>query len=74
MIWCTGFRGNLDHLTSLNIIENNRIKTNCTRAIKEPNPWLVGYGSWTGFASATIYGVGKTARQTVNEISELLSN
>ncbi|MDT0551987.1 ArsO family NAD(P)H-dependent flavin-containing monooxygenase [Urechidicola vernalis] len=74
VIWCTGFRGNLDHLTSLNIIENNRIKTNYTRAIKEPNLWLVGYGSWTGFASATIYGVGKTARQTVNEISELLSN
>lgn len=34
--------------------------------------WLVGYGSWTGFASATIYGVGKTARQTVKEISAVI--
>ncbi|WP_299124720.1 ArsO family NAD(P)H-dependent flavin-containing monooxygenase [uncultured Tenacibaculum sp.] len=70
IIWCTGFKANLNHLTSLNIIENNRIKTTHTRSIKEPNLWLIGYGNWTGFASATIYGVGKTARQTVKEIQE----
>ncbi|WP_025663115.1 ArsO family NAD(P)H-dependent flavin-containing monooxygenase [Aquimarina megaterium] len=72
VIWCTGFKANLDHLQSLNIIENNRIKTQYTRSIKEPMLWLVGYGSWTGFASATIYGVGKTARQTVKEISAVI--
>lgn len=72
IIWCTGFRANLKHLESLNIIENNRIQTNYTRSVKEPNLWLVGYGSWTGFASATIYGVGKTARQTVSELVQAL--
>jgi hypothetical protein len=72
VIWCTGFKANLKHLNSLNIIENNYVKTKYTRSIKEPNLWLVGYGNWTGFASATIYGVGKTARQTVKEISETL--
>lgn len=72
VIWCTGFRANLNHLKSLNIIENNRIKTANTRSVKEPNLWLVGYGDWTGFASATIYGVGKTARKTVKEIVETL--
>jgi len=74
VIWCTGFKASLKHLDTLNIIENNRIKTQYTRSIKEPNLWLVGYGSWTGFASATIYGVGKTARQTVKEIVEFLNH
>lgn len=73
VIWCTGFKANLGHLAALNITENNRIETQYTRSIKEPNLWLMGYGSWTGFASATIYGVGKTARQTVKEITEFLS-
>ncbi len=72
VIWCTGFKANLDHLKELDIVENHRIKTQRTRAVKEPKLWLVGYGSWTGFASATIYGVGKTARQTVKELSETL--
>jgi hypothetical protein len=36
--------------------------------------WLVGYGDWTGFASATLVGVGRSARATVDEIvSELAS-
>ncbi|MEM7085219.1 MAG: ArsO family NAD(P)H-dependent flavin-containing monooxygenase [Bacteroidota bacterium] len=74
IIWCTGFKANLDHLWSLNIAENDRIKTDHTRSIEEPNLWLVGYGSWTGFASATIYGVGKTARRTGIEIVESLNS
>ncbi|EGV44511.1 FAD-dependent oxidoreductase [Bizionia argentinensis JUB59] len=72
VIWCTGFRANLNHLESLNLTENNKINTEGTRSIKESNLWLVGYGNWTGFASATIYGVGKTARETVKEITALL--
>ncbi len=73
VIWCTGFRSNLKHLESLDIIEDKRIETKNTRSVKEPNLWLIGYGNWTGFASATIYGVGKTARHTVKEIIEVLS-
>ncbi|WP_432410138.1 ArsO family NAD(P)H-dependent flavin-containing monooxygenase [Rasiella sp. SM2506] len=73
VIWCTGFRANLKHLEPLGIVENKKIATKNTRSLKEPNLWLVGYGNWTGFASATIYGVGKTARQTVKEITEALS-
>ena len=53
-------------------MEEGRIKTEHTRAVKEPNLWLLGYGSWTGFASATVYGVGKTARQTAAEIATTL--
>ncbi|WP_432410831.1 ArsO family NAD(P)H-dependent flavin-containing monooxygenase [Rasiella sp. SM2506] len=72
VLWCTGFRANLKHLESLGIIQNGKITTLHTRSVKEPSLWLVGYGNWTGFASATIYGVGKTARQTVKEITEVL--
>ena len=70
VIWCTGFKANLEHLKSLTIINDNQIKTNpeSTQSSVLPNLWLVGYGNWTGFASATIYGVGKTARQSVEEI------
>lgn len=74
VIWCTGFKANLKHLESLGVIQNQRIATKDTRSIKEPDLWLVGYGSWTGFASATIYGVGKTARATGAEIKETLKN
>jgi len=69
VIWCTGFKPNLKHLQKLNIMQKNRIKTLKTRSVREPHLWLVGYGHWTGFASSTIYGVGKTAKQTVKEIA-----
>ena len=39
-----------------------------TRSILEPRLWLVGYGAWTGFASATLIGVGRSARATVDEV------
>lgn len=70
VLWCTGFKPNLKHLQALEVVENNRIATTGTRSIKEPQLWLVGYGSWTGFASGTIYGVGKTARDTAKEITD----
>lgn len=72
VIWCTGFKANLSHLDALELSEGSRIPVNGTKTFKEPNLWLVGYGHWTGYASATIYGVGKTARQTALEIKEEL--
>jgi hypothetical protein len=32
----------------------------------------VGYGEWTGFASATLVAVGRTARATTDEIAAAL--
>jgi putative flavoprotein involved in K+ transport len=73
VIWCTGFRPALDHLASLDIVEaDGQIAVRGTHAIREPQLWLVGYGEWTGFASATILGVGRTARATVVEIDAFL--
>lgn len=74
VIWCTGFHSALDHLTSLQITNSQgRIATDGTRATELAGLWLVGYGSWTGFASATLIGVGRSARQTAKEISDYLS-
>jgi putative flavoprotein involved in K+ transport len=73
VIWCTGFRPGLDHLAPLDIVEaDGHIAVIGTRALREPRLWLVGYGEWSGFASATILGVGRTARSTIAEIDTFL--
>lgn len=71
VIWCTGFRPALDHLRSLDIVENGeRVAVIDGRSINQPRLWLVGYGDWTGAASATIIGVTRTARDMVKRIQE----
>jgi putative flavoprotein involved in K+ transport len=59
----------LSHLHELRVGEpNGRILVYGTRSAHEPFLWLVGYGDWTGYASATVIGVGRMARATVDEI------
>ncbi|WP_311181691.1 hypothetical protein [Hymenobacter volaticus] len=75
VIWCTGFRPALSFLAELGIVQaDGRVATVGTRATAQPGLWLVGYGNWTGFASATLIGVGRSARTTVEEIKEFLAN
>jgi thioredoxin reductase len=75
VIYCTGFRPALDHLKPLGVVEpNGKVLTRGTQAQKVAGLWLVGYGSWTGFASATLIGVGRSAKQTVNEVAAYLSS
>src|SRR5690554_627898 len=74
IVWCTGFRYATQHLENLGITDpNGRVETTGTRANRVSGPWLVGYGNWTGFASATLIGVGRSAKNTVNEIKEYLA-
>jgi len=69
VIFCTGFKPSLDHLSALNVLNSDgRVSTEGTRATNLENLSLVGYGNWTGFASATLIGVGRSAKQTVEEI------
>ena len=44
-----------------------------TRSTTEQHLWLVGYGDWTGMASATLIGVMRTARSTAQEIDAFLA-
>jgi putative flavoprotein involved in K+ transport len=73
IIWCTGFRPALSFLSGLGVVDDNgRVATEGTKATARPGLWLVGYGSWTGFASATLIGVGRSARATVVEVQAYL--
>lgn len=70
VIWCTGFRPALGHLAPLGVLgAGGRVAVAGTRAVAEPRLWLVGYGEWTGFASATLIGVGRSARATAEEVA-----
>ncbi len=74
VIWCTGFDARLDHLDPLGVVEpDGRVLVDGTRSRREPMLWLVGYGGWTGFASATLIGVGRTARSTVEQVDRELA-
>ncbi|MBT2511280.1 NAD(P)/FAD-dependent oxidoreductase [Streptomyces sp. ISL-98] len=73
VIWCTGFRPALSHLAPLGLRgPRGHIPTTGTRAVGEPRLHLLGYGDWTGPASATLIGVGRPARDAAREIAELL--
>ena len=63
-----------DHLRSLDVVEADQtVAVNDGRCIKVNNLWLVGYGEWTGMASATLIGVSRTARATVDQIAAYLA-
>ena len=73
VIWATGFSPALAHLAPLGVVgADGRVVVRGTRSVVEPRLWLLGYGEWTGFASATLIGVGRSARATVDEIRSAL--
>lgn len=74
IIWCTGFRPALSPLAPLRLRgRRGHIATEGTRAVDEPRLHLLGYGDWTGPASATLIGVGRPSRDAAREISALLA-
>lgn len=75
IIWCTGFRPALELIDDMGgLNERGRLKTDGTKALFCEGIWAVGYGNWTGFASATLIGVGRTAKKTVLELAEFLES
>ncbi|MDP4509389.1 ArsO family NAD(P)H-dependent flavin-containing monooxygenase [Nonomuraea turcica] len=73
IIWCTGFRPALGHLAPLRLRgPDGLIPTEGTQAVSEPRLHLLGYGDWTGPASATLIGAGRTARQLAAKIAAQL--
>lgn len=74
VVWCTGFRPALQHLAELGVVEpDGKVLVEGGHCIKEPRLWLVGYGEWTGAASATLAGVMRAARSSVAEIVQTLT-
>jgi putative flavoprotein involved in K+ transport len=74
VVWCTGFRPGLDFLAPLRLSEaNGRVAVEDGHALREPRLWLLGYGDWTGAASATLAGITRSARDTVRDIEQTLN-
>lgn len=74
VIWCTGFRPELSHLAPLGVVDaNGRVAVEDGRSTREPRLWLLGYGDWTGAASATLAGITRPARDTVHAIQRFLT-
>ncbi len=69
IIWCTGFRPDLQHLRPLGLATRNGIPETSSaltsRSTDCPGLFFLGYGDWCGPASATLIGVGAMARDTV---------
>ena len=75
VIWCTGFNPALNHLRGLGVVEPDQtVAVHNGRSMKVNNLWLVGYGEWTGMASATLIGVSRTARAAADEIAAYLTS
>ncbi|MDA2805349.1 ArsO family NAD(P)H-dependent flavin-containing monooxygenase [Nocardiopsis suaedae] len=73
VVWCTGFRPDLEHLAPLVAPGGDgTVPTEGTRLLADPRVHLVGYGDWTGPASATVIGAGMAAKAAVKEIKALL--
>ncbi len=71
VIWCTGFRPALRHLRELDLHEpDGSVGLDGTASTRIPGLHFVGYGDWTGPGSATLIGVGSTAKATVAGITE----
>lgn len=77
IIWCTGFRPALRHLRDLRLTRDHGHPVTAadvsTRSVDHDGLYLIGYGDWTGPASATLIGVGATARATVQDAVRRLS-
>ncbi|MET9623964.1 NAD(P)-binding domain-containing protein [Streptomyces sp. NPDC006464] len=68
ILWATGFRAAIDHLTPLRLREpGGGIRLDGTRAVRDARVHLVGYGP-----SASTIGANRAGRAAVGEIRRLL--
>jgi putative flavoprotein involved in K+ transport len=64
VLWCTGFRPALSHLEVLGVVNmDGKVDVKQNQSVLEPRLWLIGYGDWSGLASATLIGASRTARE-----------
>ena len=69
VILATGFRPAIQHLAPLATPDaRGRLAMDGLRAAAHPMLFPLGYGDWTGFASATLIGVGRAAKAVVDAI------
>ncbi|MCD9085217.1 ArsO family NAD(P)H-dependent flavin-containing monooxygenase [Stenotrophomonas sp. SY1] len=76
VIWCTGFRAALAHLSELGVVDDQGlidVDESRVRSRLVPSIWLLGYGDWNGAASATLVGVTRYAREVVSQVSSYVA-
>jgi thioredoxin reductase len=74
VIWCTGFRPALSHLESLDVVKaDGKVDVQGNQSLQEPRLWLIGYGDWSGAASATLMGASRTAREMTPALTAWLA-
>lgn len=75
IIWCTGYRPALRHLRSLRLRTSDGFpEVVGNRSVRHPRVFFVGYGDWTGPASATLIGVGRTAKAVAADLADELGD
>lgn len=74
IVWCTGFRPATQLLEPLGVVlPDGRVRVEDGRATDISGLWLAGYGDWTGPASATLMGITRYARATVDAVAGYLA-
>jgi len=74
IVWCTGFRSALSHLEPLGVVNTEgKVHVQQNQSVQEPRLWLIGYGDWTGAASATLIGASRTAREMTPALTAWLT-
>jgi len=74
VILATGFKPALAHLAPLAVPDaQGRLAMQGLHAAVHPHLFPLGYGDWTGFASATLIGVGRAAKAVVEELTRTLA-
>ncbi len=75
IIWCTGFGYATDYLSDLVPMDNRgKASTNESKSLDNEGLWFVGYGNWTGYASATLIGINRNVKQTIAQVQDYLNN
>jgi thioredoxin reductase len=75
IVWCTGFGFATSFLKELvEMDERGIVKTVESKVQAIDGLWLVGYGGWTGFASATLIGINRNVKLAVQEVEDYLLN
>ena len=73
IICCTGFGFAASFLKEFVRTDDRYCKnTREQRAIEVSGLWQAGYGSWTGYASATLIGINRHVKQIAVELIEFL--
>ena len=73
IIWCTGFGYGTSYLRDLVKLDNRgNASTMESKSTEMEGLWFVGYGNWTGYASATLIGINRNVKQAIQEVQSYL--